>query len=47
VICGIPFTSKYVSSTDRVAAWVWMTQAWGDAYDLYYLRLTYQYAVWL
>jgi hypothetical protein len=28
VICGIPFTSRYVSSTDRVVAWVWMTQAW-------------------
>ena len=47
VTCGIPFTSRYVSSTGRVVAWVWMTQAWGDAYDLYYLRLTYQYAVWL
>jgi hypothetical protein len=43
---GLPFTKTYLSSTKKVEAWTWMTQAWGDAYDLKFLRLTYQYAVW-
>ena len=43
---GIPFTSAYISSTHHVEAWIYMTQAWGDAYDLNWMRLTYQYAVW-
>jgi hypothetical protein len=43
---GIPFTSAYISSTHHIDAWIWMTQAWGDAYDLNWMRLTYQYAVW-
>jgi hypothetical protein len=44
--CGIPTSKSYISSTHRITALVWMTQAWGDAYDLRYLKLTYQYAVW-
>jgi hypothetical protein len=43
---GTPLTKAYISSTHRITAWVTMTQAWGDAYDLRYLRLTYKYAVW-
>jgi hypothetical protein len=43
---GIPFTSGYIDSSHHVHAWIWMDQAWGDAYDLAWLRLTYQYAVW-
>lgn len=46
VVCGIPVSKSYVSSTKRLTSWVWMTQAWGDAYDLYFVKLTYQYAVW-
>jgi hypothetical protein len=36
---------KYISSAKRIEAWVWMTQAWGDAYDLAFVRVKYQYAV--
>lgn len=43
---GISISKGYISPTHRITALVWMTQAWGDAYDLRYLRLTYQYAVW-
>jgi hypothetical protein len=43
---GIPFTTAQVSATRKVEAWIWMTQAMGDAYDLNWLKLTYQYAVW-
>lgn len=46
VTYGVPFSSNRISSTRRIEAWIWMTQAWGDAFDLHYLRLTYQYAVW-
>jgi hypothetical protein len=46
VTWGTPVSKAYVSSTHRITAWVTMTQAWGDAYDLRYLKLTYKYAVW-
>ena len=46
VTCGLPISKSYVSSTKALDTWVWMTQAWGDAYDLYYVKLTYQYAIW-
>jgi hypothetical protein len=45
--CGLgSFPTSYIDATHHVTAWVWETQAWGDAYDLRYLKLTYQYAVW-
>ena len=43
---GIPFTSAFIDANHHVDAWIYMDQAWGDAYDLNWLRLTYQYAVW-
>jgi hypothetical protein len=43
--CGLVIKPGFVSSTRHVESWMWMTQAWGDAYDLYYLKLTYKYAV--
>lgn len=43
--CGPSVDPKYVSSSRRLDAWVWMTQEWGDAYDIYFVRVTYQYAV--
>jgi hypothetical protein len=46
VTWGTVVSKAYVSSTHRMTAWVTMTQAWGDAYDLRYLKLTYKYAVW-
>jgi hypothetical protein len=45
-VCGQAVSKSLISSTHHITAWVWMTQAWGDAYDLKYLKLTYQYAVW-
>ena len=44
---GMSVTKGYISSTKRIEAVVWTTQAWGDAFDLHYLRLRYQYAVLL
>lgn len=46
VTYSIPFTTSALSSTRKLVAWVWMDEAWGDAYDLNFIRLTYQYAVW-
>jgi flagellar hook assembly protein FlgD len=46
VTYGIPFTTALLSPTKLLVAWVWMDQYWGDAYDLNYLRLTYEYATW-
>jgi Bacterial Ig-like domain (group 3)/FlgD Ig-like domain len=43
---GIPFTSAFIDANHHVDAWIYMEQRWGDAYDLNWLRLTYQYAVW-
>lgn len=40
------FGSDYIDENGRIEAWVWMTQAFGDAFDLKYLKLNYQYAVW-
>jgi hypothetical protein len=45
VTCGIQTSAAYVSSTHHLVAWLTMTQAWGDAYDLWYFKLTYKYAV--
>jgi hypothetical protein len=43
--CGLTASSRHISAAHRLAAWVTMTQQWGDAFDLWYLRLTYKYAV--
>ena len=43
---GIAFTTSYINTAKQVEAWLSMRQAWGDAWDVNYLRLTYQYAVW-
>ena len=43
---GIPFTSAFIDANHHVSAWIYMEQRWGDAYDLNWLKLTYQYAVW-
>ena len=45
LVCGTSVPVKYISSAKRIEAWVWMTQAWGDAYDLAFVRVKYQYAV--
>jgi hypothetical protein len=47
VTYGMSVTKGYISATKRIKAVVWMTQAWGDAFDLHYLKLRYQYAVLL
>jgi hypothetical protein len=46
VVSGVPVPTSHVDGGRRVTAWIRMTQAWGDAYDLRYLKLTYEYAVW-
>jgi FlgD Ig-like domain/Bacterial Ig-like domain (group 3) len=39
-------SKTYVSSTKKVRFTAWCTEESGDAFDLHYLKLTYQYAVW-
>lgn len=46
VTFNLLFGPKYIDENGRIEIWVWMTQAWGDAFDLRYLKLNYQYAVW-
>ena len=38
--------SAHVSADRKVRFGVWCSEAWGDAFDLHSIRLTYQYAVW-
>jgi hypothetical protein len=35
-----------LSSTKKAKVILYCTQAWGDAWDVHSLKLTYQYAVW-
>ena len=37
---------RIISSARKVGLVLYCTQMWGDAFDLHYLTLTYQYAVW-
>lgn len=38
-------STGYISSTKKVTAVLWMTQQFGDAFDVHYLKMRYQYAV--
>ena len=38
-------STGYISSTKKVTAVLWMTQQFGDAFDIHYLKMRYQYAV--
>jgi Bacterial Ig-like domain (group 3)/Concanavalin A-like lectin/glucanases superfamily/FlgD Ig-like domain len=44
--CGTIVSPALVGSAKTVESWVWMTEMWGDAFDLNYLKFSYQYAVW-
>jgi hypothetical protein len=46
VTSNIVIPASYVNSADRVKVVLFMTQMWGDAWDVHALRLHYQYAVW-
>jgi hypothetical protein len=46
VTYNIVIPASYVNSTDRVKVVLFMTQKWGDAWDVHALKLHYQYAVW-
>jgi hypothetical protein len=37
---------SYISSTRKARIVIWCTEDMGDAVDIHYLKLTYQYAVW-
>jgi hypothetical protein len=43
---NITIPASYVDSSDRVKVVLYMTQKWGDAWDVHALKLHYQYAVW-
>ena len=47
VTYGQSVSPTYVSATKRLTMVLWMSQASGDAWDVHYLKLRYQYAVLL
>jgi len=43
---GFGIASRSITSTRSFRVVLYCTQAWGDAWDLHRLKVTYQYAVW-
>ena len=46
VTYNILVSKSLLSSTKQARVYLYCTEMWGDAFDVHYLRLTYQYAVW-